>query len=129
MVLHQAQPGTAGVSVIDLAQRTVSPIVAEVPPSRIALSTDKIWVGPQAGERLGFINLATLAPGEVRLDAPITAILPLPKAADGKSRVVVIDGANPAGSLTVLDGDKPERATARAVVGFLLQDLLERNDR
>jgi hypothetical protein len=129
VVLHRAQPGSAGVSVIDLSQRTVAPILAEVPPSRIAPSADKIWVGPTSGTRLGFINLITLAPGEVRLDAPITAILPLPKGADGKNRVVVVHGDNPAGSLTVLDGDQPQRATAHALVGFLLQDLLERQDR
>ena len=129
VAVHGSQPGSPGVSVIDLAQRTVAPIVAEVPPSRIVPAADKIWVGPESGDRLGFINLGTLAPGEVRLDAPITAILPLGKSADGKSRVVVVHGANPAGSVTVLDGDKPDRATARAMVGFLLQDLLERDDR
>jgi hypothetical protein len=129
VVLHRAQPGTAGVSVIDLAQRTVAPIFAEVPPVGLAPSPDKIWVSPGSGDRLGFLDLGTLAPGEVRLDAPITAIIPMAKGADGKSRVVVVHGGDPAGSLTVLDGDRPERATARAMVGFLLQDLLERGDR
>jgi hypothetical protein len=129
VVLHRAQAGGAGVSVIDLAQRTVAPILAEVPPARIAPAADKIWVGGQEGQRLGFLDLATLAPGEVRLDARVTAIVPLAKGADGKNRVVVLHGDNPAGSLTVLDGDRPERATARAMVGFLLQDLLEREDR
>jgi hypothetical protein len=129
VVLHRAQPGTAGVSVIDLSQRTVAPIFAEVPPSRLAATPDKIWVGPESGERLGFINLMSLAPGEVRLEDAISGILPLPRAADGKSRVVVVHGGDPAGSLTVLDADKPERATARRIKGFLLQDLLEREDR
>jgi hypothetical protein len=129
VVLHRAQPRMAGVSVIDLAQRTVAPIFAEVPPSRIAATLDKIWVATDSGDRLGFINLMTLAPGEVRLDAPVTAILPLARAADGKSRVVLVHGADPIGSVTVLDGDKPDRATARAIHGFLLQDLLERQDR
>ena len=129
VALHRSQPGAAGVSVIDLAQRTVAPIFAEVPPSRMAPAADKIWVAPASGDRLGFLSLTTLAPGEVRLDAPVTEILPLGKGADGKSRVVVVHGNDPAGSVTVLDGDKPDRATARAMVGFLLQDLLERDDR
>jgi len=129
VVLHRAQPGSPGVSVIDLTQRTVAPIFAEVPPQRLAATADKIWVGPESGNLLGFINLMSLAPGEIRLDAPIAAILPLPRATDGKSRVVVVHGADPAGSVTVLDADKPERSTARAMQGFLLQDLLERQDR
>jgi hypothetical protein len=131
VVLHRAQPARAGVSVIDLAHRTVSPIFAEVPPARIALgpTSERIWVSAESGLQLGFIDLGSLAPGEVRLDAPITAVLPLPRAADGKTRVVAVHGANPAGAITVLDADKPDRATARVIEGFLLQDLLERNDR
>jgi hypothetical protein len=131
VVLHRPEASAAGVSVIDLAGRTVAPIFAEAPPTRLAIDPAgaTIWVGAQSGQRLGFINLMSLAPGEVRLDAPLTAILPLPRGADGKNRLVVVHGGDPAGALTVLDADKPDRATARTIQGFLLQDLLERNDR
>jgi hypothetical protein len=129
VVLHPPQSSGGGVSVIDLGRRTVAPIFAETPPARIAPSADKLWTSADRDTRLGFISLASLAPGEVRLDDAVTAILPLPRAADGKNRVVAVHGDNPAGSVTVLDGDHPERATARVIEGFFLQDLLERNDR
>jgi hypothetical protein len=131
VVLHRSQASQPGVSVIDLARRTVAPIFAEAPPSRVAVApgmTDKIWVGSDSNDRLGFINLTTLAPGEVRLDARVSAVVPLPRGADGKSRVLV-QHPDPFGHLTVLDGDKPERATAHVIKGFLLQDLLERAER
>jgi hypothetical protein len=132
VVIHRAQPSMPGVSVIDLSRRTVAPIFAEAPPARIAFgpaAPDKIWVGSESGNRLGFISLASLAPGEVRLDAPVAAVLPLARAADGKSRVVVVHAGSAAGHLTVLDADAPDRATARVIKGFLLQDLLERPER
>lgn len=135
VVLHRQTSGTAGgpgVSVIDLTRRTVAPIFAEAPPAQVALGpamSDKIWVASTTGARLGFINLTSLAPGEVRLDAPATAILPLSRAADGKSRLVVAHGNHPGGHLTILDADNPERATARSIQGFLLRDLLERPEK
>jgi hypothetical protein len=131
VVLHKPQPSGAGVSVIDLGRRTVAPIFAEAPPARLAVgpSDGKIWVAAEATLRLGFIDLTSLAPKEVRLDAPVTAVLPLARAADGKTRVVAVHGNLAAGAVTILDGDKPDRATARAIEGFWLQDLLERGDR
>jgi hypothetical protein len=130
VVLHQTQAGQPGMSVVDLNRRTVAPLFAEAQLARLASApppSDKLWIAVQ-GERLGFVTLPTLAPGEVRLDAPIQALFPLPPGRDGKSRLVVTH-ASAAGHYTVLDADKPERATARSAHGFLLADLLERGDR
>ena len=131
VVTHRAQTGAPGVSVIDLARRTIAPIFAEAPLGSVAVGpagSDKIWIAPRTGVRLGFISLSTLAPDEVRLDENIAAILPMPRAADGKMRVVVVHPAA-AGRVTVIDGEKPARDGARARYGFLLEDLLERGDR
>jgi hypothetical protein len=52
-------------------------------------------------------------------------VLPLGPGQDGKSRVVV-EHAGTAGHITVVDADKPERATARVLMGFFYDGLLDR---
>ncbi len=125
VVLHQSQPGTPGVSVIDLSRRTVAPIFAEANLQSLAVGpppSEKVWIAPAGSMRLGWIGLGALQPGEVRLDAQVESVLPL-----AKHVVVVHPGIS--GNITLLDPDKPERATARGAVGFLLTALLERGDR
>jgi hypothetical protein len=131
LVLHQAQSGAPGLSMIDLARRTVAPIFAESAPTEVTLGpppTDKVWIGSAQSDRLGFVSLGSLSPGEVRLDDPVASVLPVPHPGDGKPRVVVVHPGT-VGSLTVLDADRPDRASARAVHGFLLTGLLDREER
>jgi hypothetical protein len=130
LVLHRPQPGAPGLSVIDLARRTVAPIFAEATPTSVSLGpapSDKVWIGSNQSDRVGFVSLTSLAPGEVRLDDKVAAVLPVPHPGDGHPLVVVVH-PSPLGSLTVLDADTPDRATARALQGFLLTDLLDRED-
>jgi hypothetical protein len=131
LMLHRPKSGAPGLSVIDLARRTVAPIFAEATPTQVTLgpsSSDKVWIGSAQSERLGFVSLGSLSPGEIRLDEPVDAVLALPKPGDGHPRVVVVHpGA--AGSLTVLDAENPARDTAATLQGFLLTDLFDREDR
>jgi hypothetical protein len=145
LVQHAQVPGVAGgagFSVIDLARRTVAPIFASLPVERITLGTaaggatmkpGKVWIAPARGggeldSHLGFLDLGSFSPGDVRLDARVGQILPLGSGSDGKRRVLVDHGLV-AGHVTVIDADDPKRATARSVTGFMLNDLLQRGAR
>lgn len=125
IALHEAGGGAPGISVIDLARRTTAPILAEVPLARSSwgLGADRLWVAPDKSDRLGFLELGTFQPGEVRLDAEIDLVLPLLAGRE----VAVLHGAF-GGWLTVLDAADPRRETGRSVRGFLISGLLERKD-
>ncbi len=124
---HGAQRASgAGLSIIDLHRRTVSPLFSEsmqdLQPG--PTPTDELWLLPTSDSRLGRLSLAHLTTTEVRLDLPASRVLPLAASAGGARFVVVEHG--PGGTITVLDADKPERQTARSLVGFMWTNLLER---
>lgn len=126
MVLqHSSATGAPGLSLLDLAARTSAPIYADVPleSAKFGTGESRIYVAPSYGVRLGFLDLGTFVPGEVRLDASITGVLPL-------SGVPVIAIVHPGygGSVTLLDANDLRRETARSVQGFLLSGLLSRGD-
>ncbi len=129
VVLHgPVASGGPGLSVIDLASRTVAPIFAEIRLSGVTLGqpgSGTVWIAANAGTRLGFLGLKNLQVGEVRLDAPVEAVFPLEKSKDGHSRLVVVH-PGVAGDVTILDAEVPDRATARSARGFLTTDLLQR---
>ncbi len=119
--------GAAGrLSLLDLGRRTAAPILAEVTLSGARFDDDRqtLWVAPRFGERLGFIDLQTFRPGEVRLDAPISDVIPLRGDAMGRSRVAAVH-PSPAGWVTLLDARAPRRETATSTRGFLLTDILD----
>jgi hypothetical protein len=116
--------GNVGLSVIDLDHRTIAPLVSESLTAILPGGPDELWLQPQAGFRVGRLGLTQLQAQEVRLDRPVTRILPLVASASGQ-RFVVIEHPEDGGAITVLDADKPERKTARALAGFLYTDLLE----
>lgn len=127
---HSPSSGGVGLSVIDLARRTVSPLVGE-PISGLApapLPGDEVWLAPSAASRVGLLHLGSLAADEVRLDQAVSAVLPLGPSADGH-RYVVVDHGRGDGDITVLDADAPTRKTARSLIGFFYTDLLSRGDR
>jgi hypothetical protein len=125
VIVQHASRG--GLSVIDLAHRTVAPLVTErlggltlaAPPA------NKVWIATSFSNHLGYLTLPELSAGDIRLDAPVQAIFPLGTSKDGKHRVV-IDHKQSGGRITVLDADDPQRATARSVGGFLYTDILQR---
>jgi hypothetical protein len=127
VIQHGSGGGAGGLSVVDLARRTVAPLVAAA-GSRVVVGpagSDRLWVVPGTDARLGFLTLPALQANEVRLDAGVRQVLPLDRGKDGRTRVVV-DHPGAGGRLTVLDADKPERVTARSLAGFLYTDLARR---
>lgn len=123
---HDDASNAGRLSLLDLARRTTAPILAEVTLSDARFSTDArlLWVAPNGNTRVGFVELDNFHPGEVRLDAPVREVLALPSMAGAPSRAIALHEAT-GGSVTVLDGQRPERETARNITGFLLTDLLE----
>jgi hypothetical protein len=126
LVVAQHRGGAVGLSVVDLDRRTISPLVSDALMEVAAgpAGTGELWLRPQSPLQLGRLDLARLQTQEVRLDLGITRILPLSPSADGK-RYLVVEHAQDGGALTVLDAARPERSTARSLVGFLYTGLLE----
>jgi hypothetical protein len=126
LLVAQHRGGTVGLSVVDLDRRTISPLVSDT-LAELAVGpagSGELWLRPQSPLQLGRLDLARLQAQEVRLDLAITRILPLAASADGK-RYLAVDHAQEGGALTVVDAAKPERITARSLVGFLYTGLLE----
>lgn len=114
-----------GVSLIDLAGRTVSPITSNT-PLEDALFDDvgkRFWVGPEGQPWVGDLDLETGTPGEVLLDAPIGTLVPL----FDSGLLAVIHPSN-VGHVTVVDLDAPDRKHARSVRGFVLAAALDRGE-
>lgn len=125
---HPTEASAAGrgaVSLLDLGRRTAAPIFSEVPLGNARFDHDRtmLWVAPQSGERLGYIDLRSFRPGELRLDGVVRDVIPLGGGAGARSRVVALHEARD-GWVTVLDASDPQRSTARSVRGFLLSNLL-----
>lgn len=116
-----------GLSVVDLSQRTIAPLVTSALESVAvrASTSDKLWIVTASRDRLGYLMVPQFQVGDVRLDATARAVLPLGAGRDGKRRVVV-DHDHSGGRITVIDADNPSRATARSATGFLYTNLLER---
>jgi hypothetical protein len=126
MLGHQTSAGLGQLSLLDLARRTAAPIFAEVSLSGAQFDSDRrsLWIAPRGSNRLGFIDLQTFRPGEVRLDGAITDVIPLRGDAMGRSRVAAVH-PSAAGWVTLLDARDPRRETARSTRGFLLTDILD----
>jgi hypothetical protein len=124
VVLFQHIGAAAGLSLVDLQQRTASPIFAAVSLAQAQFGVgQRLWVAPADSNRVGFIDLTTFIPGEVLLDAPVTTLLPLASDPTPHHRMIAVHNAA-GGYITVLDGDDPQRATAVSYRGFLYTDLL-----
>jgi hypothetical protein len=113
------------ISLLDLTRRTVSPIVGEVSLSGARFDRDgrRLWVAPRGSTRIGWVDLRTFVPGELRLDDAVVGVLPLSGPMGTVGRVVALHhGAG--GALTLLDTTDLRRESARTIRGFLLDDLL-----
>lgn len=128
MFSHDSVGGGASLSLLDLTRRTASPIFAEVSLEGATFDDDRrtLWVAPPSSLRLGFINLQNFSPGEIRLDAPVTDVIPLTGDTAGRNRVVAIhQGAE--GYLSVIDANAPRRETTVSLRGFFFNGLLDRS--
>lgn len=109
--------------VVDFPGEQVTPLSSETPydPTDSALVADKLLLGTAGQPWVSTVDLATLNPESMLLDAPITGFHYL---TGPKQIVVTHDDA--AGHLTVIDPTDPSRATSRSHWGFLLQGELDR---
>lgn len=128
VMLGHANGGSTGqLSLLDLARRTSAPIFAEVSLAGAQFDSDRksLWIAPRGSNRVGFIDLQTFRPGELRLDAPTQAVIPLRGDAAGRNRVVALhEGAG--GWVSVIDANDPRREAVRSYRAFLLTDFLDR---
>ncbi|MEZ4392085.1 MAG: hypothetical protein R3A48_13385 [Polyangiales bacterium] len=127
MLGHQTSGGLGQLSLLDLARRTAAPIFAEVSLSGAQFDSDRrsLWIAPRGSDRVGFIDLQTFRPGELRLDESTELVVPLRGDAAGRNRVVAVhQGAG--GWISVIDANDPRRETVRSLRGYLLSDLLDR---
>lgn len=117
---------TGRLSLLDLGHRTAAPIFSEVALESARFDDDRqaLWVAPPTGERLGYIELTNFRPGEIRLDAPITDVIPV--SGGTSQRVVALHDAAD-GWITVVDGTDVTRRQ-RSLRGFLLTALLDEGE-
>lgn len=99
-------------------------------PSRL-WSVDSPGNGGPTSSGIHFMDLSasnSLTHPTVWLDQSISNITALSKPSSDGRRYLVLENADPNnyGSLTFLDADNPERATARSARGFLFTNTLER---
>jgi hypothetical protein len=137
VVVGTSPSGRPGLTVVDLASRTFSPIGAG---KAFTMDTGpmiptRLWsVDGSNSTGLCFLNLlardgqARLSSGEIWLDQNIQNILPLGGKSVDNRRYLVVEHAQAEniGNLTVLDADDPDRANARTAYGFLFTNYLER---
>jgi hypothetical protein len=118
MLLHQS----SGLSVLNLGERTLSPITGPNLLGAIPdLDAKKLWLTPP-GDRLGFLTLPDEHTSEVRLDAPIEHFVTVPSA---HTRKVAVTHPSQAGYMTVLDAAQPaDLGKAFAASGYLLEGVL-----
>ena len=112
---------TRGVSLLDLASQTVSPISASevLTDALFETAAQRLWVAPENQPWLGFVDVRTGQTGEVLLDEEIMQVVPL--FAIGK---LVALHRSDVGHVTVLPTDDPRRQAARSVEGFWLAEVL-----
>jgi len=108
--------------VVDFPSEQVTPLSSLTPydPRGSALVGDRLLLGTSGQQWVSTVDLATLNPESMLLDATITGFHYL----EGPEQIVVTHD-DAAGHLTVVDPADPSRATSRVHWGFLLQGVLD----
>lgn len=109
--------------VVDLPSEQVTPLSSKSPYDArgSALVGDQLLLGTSGQLWVSAVDLVTLSPESMLLDAMITGFYHLP----GPDRIVVTHPGD-AGHLTVVDPADPRRTTSRVHWGFLLRGALDR---
>jgi hypothetical protein len=121
LVLHQNR----GLSLLDLEERTVSPITATVDTSSTLPSLDlnRLWVGATGSQVLAYLDLADFHPSQVQLGAPIERVMLFTR---GKAKRVLVVHPSTFGRATILDAERPERVEDAVMLqGFFLEGVLD----
>lgn len=97
-----------GVTVLDLAERTLTPISAsnelKASGSLFDAERKRLWVGPEYQLWLGTLDLSSGTTGEIRLDAPTKYLIPL----FDQARLAVVHEPG-TGAVTLIDLEQPDR--------------------
>jgi hypothetical protein len=118
MLVHDDARTVLGL--LDLATESTAPLlgVGQLDAYDFTPEGDHL-IGVTAGvPRVGVVDLATLHPTDVRLDAPPGRVLTTARGA------IVVDHGDPLGRATLLPSATASRADARELTGFLVADLL-----
>ena len=109
--------------VVEFESEQITPLTASVPydPRSSAVRDDLLLLGTPGQSRISTVDLTTLDPESMVLDAPIVSFHYL---AQTGQTVVVHD--DPTGFITVTDASEPSRSTSFSRWGFLLEDTLQR---
>lgn len=129
LVLHDDNHSV--MSVLDLTERTLSPITAGAQLGGYVFTADGAHLAgfTYATTQVGVIDLSNLAVRTLQLThtpSHIYALQPPPDSApDAESRAVVVDHGDPAGRLTVIPNPSdPSRSSTFVLSGFLYESLL-----
>lgn len=118
LLIHQS----TGLSLLDLANRSVQPIQSANNLSQAIVAFDKLWLAPEGEQRIGFLDLERFHPSEVHLDAPTVAAVDVPSERRGR---FVVSHQSSVGYITVLDAKTPDVEHAYSLRGFLVAGALE----
>ncbi len=113
----------SGVTLIDLEQRTIAPLVLPSDARQVLLDAEheRLWIS-FSDERIGTLALgSSLVAKELLLDEPAQQLVIV----GGKRAQVVAVHDSDAGFATVFDAERPTRADARALLGFFWNGLLD----
>lgn len=107
--------------VIDFVEDRVTPLSTPTmfDPRRSTIYGDTLLLGTPGQSFVTSVDLATLSPTSIRLDAPIAEFFHLSQA----GRVAVLHD-DPEGHVTFLDPQVPARSTSTTLWGFLYEGLL-----
>ncbi len=110
------------ISVVDLERRTVAPLSlgAKVQSTVLDSVRARLWITTVDGG-LGTLDLATLVPAQILLDADATELVLVP----GSQAQMAVIHRSDAGFVTLLEADQPSRPAGRALLGFLWNGVLQ----
>jgi sugar lactone lactonase YvrE len=113
------------VTLLDLAQRTATPVAADETLANALFDAehDRLWVATTSQSRVGTLDLAGGKTGELLLDAQVGSLVPF----FDVGRLVVVHPST-VGYVTLIDTAMPDRKHARSLRGFLLSDILDREE-
>jgi hypothetical protein len=113
-----------GVSLLALAERTLTPILSSQPLSADPVfdpAHKRLWIAPTGQTWVGTLDLATGKTDEILMDAAIGGLVPMLSA----ERLVVLHSSG-IGYVTLLDLERPSRDSALSLRGFYVSGSLDR---
>ncbi len=109
-------------SLVDLEERTVAPLSLgnSVAATYLDASEARLWITTTEGS-LGTLDLASLSPSQILLDADARALVPI----RGESAQIAVIHPSASGFVTLLQADKPSLDSAQALLGFFWGGVLK----